>query len=200
MFICLRLGGFSHLRMVNNVSASSLFMLIARYCVLNIFKIIVSWSFIDTSYCRFFFSPCRKDFFPLILISSFILVALSGYFILLLIFLLSEMCFILVCRFWEKEKVRLDYRPVHLYTLDDEIEPFPPKARVYWCIGSKNAPPPRYKWMHYMYHVCRQKREHFGNDCALTEFEIDHYTYITRVLFDLVLQRMRVSFLFVNRN
>ncbi|EPS73346.1 hypothetical protein M569_01410, partial [Genlisea aurea] len=33
--------------------------------------------------------------------------------------------------FWENEKVRLDYRPVHLNTLDDEIEYFPPKARVY---------------------------------------------------------------------
>ncbi|MDZ7841363.1 MAG: succinate dehydrogenase flavoprotein subunit [Gammaproteobacteria bacterium] len=28
-------------------------------------------------------------------------------------------------------KVRIDYRPVHDYTLTDEIEPFPPKARVY---------------------------------------------------------------------
>ncbi|OMO84423.1 hypothetical protein COLO4_22089 [Corchorus olitorius] len=33
--------------------------------------------------------------------------------------------------YWEKEKVRLDYRPVHMNTLDDEIETFPPKARVY---------------------------------------------------------------------
>ncbi|KAB1226308.1 Succinate dehydrogenase [ubiquinone] flavoprotein subunit 1, mitochondrial [Morella rubra] len=33
--------------------------------------------------------------------------------------------------YWENGKVRLDYRPVHAYTLDDEIEPFPPKARVY---------------------------------------------------------------------
>ncbi|XP_059457132.1 succinate dehydrogenase [ubiquinone] flavoprotein subunit 1, mitochondrial [Corylus avellana] len=33
--------------------------------------------------------------------------------------------------YWENEKVRLDYRPVHLNTLDDEIESFPPKARVY---------------------------------------------------------------------
>ncbi|KAJ6678612.1 SUCCINATE DEHYDROGENASE 2 FLAVOPROTEIN SUBUNIT [Salix viminalis] len=33
--------------------------------------------------------------------------------------------------YWEKEKVRLDYRPVHLNTLDDEVETFPPKARVY---------------------------------------------------------------------
>ncbi|MCH8028646.1 MAG: succinate dehydrogenase flavoprotein subunit [Candidatus Dadabacteria bacterium] len=28
-------------------------------------------------------------------------------------------------------KVRIDYRPVHLYTLTDEVEVFPPKARVY---------------------------------------------------------------------
>jgi succinate dehydrogenase / fumarate reductase flavoprotein subunit len=28
-------------------------------------------------------------------------------------------------------KVRIDYRPVHLYTLTDEVEAFPPKARVY---------------------------------------------------------------------
>jgi succinate dehydrogenase / fumarate reductase, flavoprotein subunit len=28
-------------------------------------------------------------------------------------------------------KVRLDYRPVHMYTLTDEVEVFPPKARVY---------------------------------------------------------------------
>ncbi|XWS42049.1 hypothetical protein CRYUN_Cryun17cG0135300 [Craigia yunnanensis] len=33
--------------------------------------------------------------------------------------------------YWENEKVRLDYRPVHVNTLDDEIESFPPKARVY---------------------------------------------------------------------
>jgi succinate dehydrogenase / fumarate reductase flavoprotein subunit len=31
----------------------------------------------------------------------------------------------------EKQKVTIDYRPVHLYTLTDEIEAFPPKARVY---------------------------------------------------------------------
>jgi len=31
----------------------------------------------------------------------------------------------------EDKNVRLDYRPVHDYTLSDEIEPFPPKARVY---------------------------------------------------------------------
>jgi succinate dehydrogenase / fumarate reductase flavoprotein subunit len=28
-------------------------------------------------------------------------------------------------------KCRLDYRPVHNYTLDDTIKPFPPKKRVY---------------------------------------------------------------------
>ncbi|KAF6151284.1 hypothetical protein GIB67_020606 [Kingdonia uniflora] len=33
--------------------------------------------------------------------------------------------------YWENEKVRLDYRPVHMNTLDDEIQTFPPKARVY---------------------------------------------------------------------
>ncbi|KAJ6398446.1 hypothetical protein OIU77_019277 [Salix suchowensis] len=33
--------------------------------------------------------------------------------------------------YWENEKVRLDYRPVHMNTLDDEVEPFPPMARVY---------------------------------------------------------------------
>lgn len=41
-----------------------------------------------------------------------------------------------LCRYWENEKVRLDYRPVHLNTLDDEIESFPPKARVYWDVCS----------------------------------------------------------------
>ena len=40
--------------------------------------------------------------------------------------------FVLVHRYWENEKVRLAYRPVHMNTLDDEIETFPPKARVYW--------------------------------------------------------------------
>ena len=30
-----------------------------------------------------------------------------------------------------KTKVTIDYRPVHLYTMTDEIEVFPPKARVY---------------------------------------------------------------------
>jgi succinate dehydrogenase / fumarate reductase flavoprotein subunit len=29
------------------------------------------------------------------------------------------------------DKVRIDYRPVHLYTLSNEVEAFPPKARVY---------------------------------------------------------------------
>ncbi|KAF7074920.1 hypothetical protein CFC21_079732 [Triticum aestivum] len=33
--------------------------------------------------------------------------------------------------YWEDEKVRLEYRPVHMNTLDDEVETFPPKARVY---------------------------------------------------------------------
>ncbi|CAA7387869.1 unnamed protein product [Spirodela intermedia] len=33
--------------------------------------------------------------------------------------------------YWEEEKVRLAYRPVHMNTLDEEIESFPPKARVY---------------------------------------------------------------------
>ncbi|KAL3037820.1 hypothetical protein AAZX31_01G092000 [Glycine max] len=33
--------------------------------------------------------------------------------------------------YWDNEKVRLDYRPVHMNTLDDEVESFPPKARVY---------------------------------------------------------------------
>lgn len=36
-----------------------------------------------------------------------------------------------VCRYWENDRVRLDYRPVHMNTLDDEVESFPPKARVY---------------------------------------------------------------------
>ncbi|GKA57579.1 succinate dehydrogenase [ubiquinone] flavoprotein subunit 1, mitochondrial [Tanacetum coccineum] len=33
--------------------------------------------------------------------------------------------------YWENEKVPLDYRPVHMNTLDEEVETFPPKARVY---------------------------------------------------------------------
>jgi succinate dehydrogenase (ubiquinone) flavoprotein subunit len=33
--------------------------------------------------------------------------------------------------YWENEKVKLAYRPVHMNTLDDEVESFPPKARVY---------------------------------------------------------------------
>ncbi|NCF62974.1 MAG: hypothetical protein GWP58_08995, partial [Gammaproteobacteria bacterium] len=28
-------------------------------------------------------------------------------------------------------KVKLDYRPVHMYTLTDDVEVVPPKARVY---------------------------------------------------------------------
>lgn len=31
----------------------------------------------------------------------------------------------------EKNKVKIDYRPVHLYTLTDEVEVVPPKVRVY---------------------------------------------------------------------
>jgi len=31
----------------------------------------------------------------------------------------------------DKGKVSIDYRPVHMNTLSDEVEPFPPKARVY---------------------------------------------------------------------
>jgi succinate dehydrogenase / fumarate reductase, flavoprotein subunit len=31
----------------------------------------------------------------------------------------------------EKKNVTIDYRPVHLYTMTDEIEAFPPKPRVY---------------------------------------------------------------------
>ncbi len=31
----------------------------------------------------------------------------------------------------EKGRVRIDYRPVHMYTLSNEIQPIPPKARVY---------------------------------------------------------------------
>ncbi|MGH8402545.1 MAG: succinate dehydrogenase/fumarate reductase flavoprotein subunit, partial [Gammaproteobacteria bacterium] len=31
----------------------------------------------------------------------------------------------------DKGGVKLDYRPVHSYTLSDEIKPFPPKKRVY---------------------------------------------------------------------
>ena len=37
----------------------------------------------------------------------------------------------MTCHDVEKKKVRLDYRPVHMNTLDDEVESFPPKARVY---------------------------------------------------------------------
>ncbi|GLJ17386.1 hypothetical protein SUGI_0302170 [Cryptomeria japonica] len=33
--------------------------------------------------------------------------------------------------YWENGKVRMAYRPVHMNTLDDEVETFPPKARVY---------------------------------------------------------------------
>ena len=40
-------------------------------------------------------------------------------------------CLYMCKRYWEDGKVRLDYRPVHMNTLDDEVESFPPKARVY---------------------------------------------------------------------
>ncbi|HKK15301.1 MAG TPA: succinate dehydrogenase/fumarate reductase flavoprotein subunit, partial [Gammaproteobacteria bacterium] len=33
--------------------------------------------------------------------------------------------------FDDKGQVRFDYRPVHMYTLTDEVEVFPPKKRVY---------------------------------------------------------------------
>ena len=36
-----------------------------------------------------------------------------------------------VARFDDRRQVRLDYRPVHLTTLSNEVQPFPPKARVY---------------------------------------------------------------------
>ena len=31
----------------------------------------------------------------------------------------------------EKHEVKLDYRPVHAYTLSNDIQPIPPKERVY---------------------------------------------------------------------
>ena len=31
----------------------------------------------------------------------------------------------------EKRTVKLDYRPVHSYTLSNDIQPIPPKERVY---------------------------------------------------------------------
>jgi len=31
----------------------------------------------------------------------------------------------------DKGKVAIDYRPVHLNTLSNEVQTFPPKARVY---------------------------------------------------------------------
>ncbi|ESQ50603.1 hypothetical protein EUTSA_v10022591mg [Eutrema salsugineum] len=33
--------------------------------------------------------------------------------------------------YWEEGKVKLEYRPVHMNTMDDEVDSFPPKARVY---------------------------------------------------------------------
>ncbi|RWW17011.1 hypothetical protein GW17_00019084 [Ensete ventricosum] len=38
---------------------------------------------------------------------------------------------LICCRYWENGKVKLTYRPVHMNTLDAEVESFPPKARVY---------------------------------------------------------------------
>ena len=31
----------------------------------------------------------------------------------------------------ENDNVKIDYRPVHMYTLTDEVEVIPPKERVY---------------------------------------------------------------------
>ncbi|MFW6340929.1 MAG: hypothetical protein ACOC0Q_08675, partial [Wenzhouxiangella sp.] len=31
----------------------------------------------------------------------------------------------------DRGKVRIDYRPVHMYTLTDDVEVFPAKARTY---------------------------------------------------------------------
>ncbi|MDC7805332.1 succinate dehydrogenase flavoprotein subunit [Luteimonas sp BLCC-B24] len=36
-----------------------------------------------------------------------------------------------LCWLDDAGKTTIDYRPVHMYTLDDEVEPVPPKARVY---------------------------------------------------------------------
>ena len=36
-----------------------------------------------------------------------------------------------LCWLDEKGNTRIDYRPVHMYTLDDEVEVVPPQARVY---------------------------------------------------------------------
>lgn len=35
--------------------------------------------------------------------------------------------------YWDADKneCKLDYRPVHNFTLDNEVEAFPPKKRVY---------------------------------------------------------------------
>jgi succinate dehydrogenase / fumarate reductase flavoprotein subunit len=32
---------------------------------------------------------------------------------------------------WPKGGMKIDYRPVHDFTLTDDIKPFPPKKRVY---------------------------------------------------------------------
>lgn len=39
--------------------------------------------------------------------------------------------YIYVERYWEEGNVKLEYRPVHMNTLDDEVDTFPPKPRVY---------------------------------------------------------------------
>ena len=36
-----------------------------------------------------------------------------------------------LCWVGDDGSTRIDYRPVHLYTLDDEVEVVPPKPRVY---------------------------------------------------------------------
>jgi len=36
-----------------------------------------------------------------------------------------------LCSVDEAGNTTIDYRPVHMYTLDDEVEVVPPKARVY---------------------------------------------------------------------
>ncbi|GFZ18670.1 succinate dehydrogenase 1-2 [Actinidia rufa] len=52
-------------------------------------------------------------------------------------FTLTKLMIPMIHRYWENEKVRLDYRPVHMNTLDDEVEPFPPKACVYLGISTE---------------------------------------------------------------
>ena len=36
-----------------------------------------------------------------------------------------------LCWVDEESRVTIDYRPVHLYTLTDDVDVIPPKARVY---------------------------------------------------------------------